>query len=196
MKTLTNIYLWLIVFGALMICLSCEENGGNSAPPIEENWDAKIVAFEVCSSLDDFILTSRSKNKTWNNETIEGKQGTITLDGSYEYEKYSYMYGYPDIYYIFNSLSVELDKFSMSTDDDAIIFTGTGTINGSIHEDVGSISSTFSGGWFLSCNLVIEGDYDDEISLQITFTEDSMVRDYSGTLTNSSGKSFPVTASF
>ncbi len=196
MNTSTNIFLLVIFTGLLIICTSCEENEDNSAPSIEENWDAKIVAYEVCSSLDDFILTSRSTNQTWSDNSFDGDQGTITINGSYEYEKNTYTFSYPDIYYRYNNVSISLDKFSTSDEDDAIIFTGTCNIDGSIHEAVGSVTSTFSGSWFMACNLVIEGYYEDEISLEITFTEDSMVRDYSGTLVNAAGTSFPVTSSF
>ncbi|MBN2521151.1 MAG: hypothetical protein JXB17_11635 [Bacteroidales bacterium] len=179
-----------------LLYISCEKEDNSSVSSIEENWDAKVTASEVTSIIYPFILYSRTKDKIWNNEIKEGTRGTIKINGSYEYTEYSYTFSYPDYYYEFNNVVMTLNKLSKSDDDDALIITGSANINGSIHEKSGSVSSSYSGGWVLTCNLSLEGEYNDEITLTLNFSKDSMVKDYTGTLTNSKGTSFTLTSNY
>ena len=185
---------------ALALCAfslfsSCDNPADSSASGVESASKASSVAYRISSDIGGKLVLSRTQNKTWNNEEFSGAQGTMTVTGSYDYTKITYTYSYPDDYYEFKNVSIECNGYSSDDDKYALILTGTATLNGSIHEKEGSSGSSYSGAWVLSGTFKLTGLYNDEVTINLQYKRDSMVRSYSGTLTTKSGDTYSIVSS-
>jgi len=183
------------VAAACVLC-SCEESPTESedqAPPIQTASEASSAAFEISTQISGVVLGWRSEDKTWSGDVFDGVKGTMTVTGSYDYRVYSYSYSYPDKYYEFDNVRIECNGYTSDNNEDyAVIMTGSATLSGTVKEDVGSTRSSYSGGWTLSGTFKLEGRFSDNVTIRLSYSEDSMHRDYSGTLTAQSGESYTV----